>query len=130
MERRLFKVGYGKYEFMVVAEDERQAVDIVATREKLSYMPLEVKEEITKIDGYNVLLVTDEELAEAEEQPVEDDVIEGTLMPEGLEEMKKDELVRMATEMEIEINDKMTKKDIIELISKEKILVNKSDIVE
>jgi hypothetical protein len=53
---------------MVVAEDEKQAVDIVATRENMTFMPLTVLEELTKIDGYNVLLVTDEELKEAEKE--------------------------------------------------------------
>lgn len=67
-QRRLFRVGCGKYQFMVVAEDEKQAVAIVATRENMAFMPLTVLEELNKIDGYNVLLVTDEELKEAEEE--------------------------------------------------------------
>ena len=67
-QRRLFRVGFGKYQFMVVAEDEKQAVDIVATRENMTFMPLTVLEELTKIDGYNVLLVTDDELKEAEKE--------------------------------------------------------------
>lgn len=67
-QRRLFRVGCGKYQFMAVAEDEKQAVDIVATRENMAFMPLTVLEELTKIDGYNVLLVSDEELKEAEQE--------------------------------------------------------------
>lgn len=67
-QRRLFRVGCGKYQFMVVAEDEKQALDIVATRENMAFMPLTVLEELSKIDGYNVLLVSDEELKEAEQE--------------------------------------------------------------
>ena len=36
-QRRLFRVGCGKYQFMVVAEDEKQAIDIVATRENMAF---------------------------------------------------------------------------------------------
>lgn len=125
MERRLFRVGCGKYQFMVVAEDEKQAVDIVGTRENLAFMPLKVLEEISKVDGYNVLLVTDEELAEAE-QPEE---IEGTLAPEQLETMTKAELIKLATDMELEVNDKMTKAELIEKITAEKIIVDKENII-
>ena len=123
-QRRLFKAGFGRYVFNVVAEDEQQAISIIQSRENMAAFPVEVIEEISKVDGYNVLLVTDEELAEAEEEE-----IETTLSSEQLELMKKDELIKLATDMELETNDKMTKADLIEKITAEKVIVEKEKII-
>lgn len=128
-QRKLFKVGYGKYEFYVVAEDDKQAINKVIARENnVAFLPLEVKEEITKIDGYNILLVTDEELAEADKEDEKE--IESHLDAKQLDKMKKEELIKLAADMEIETNEDMTKKEIIDLITKEKIVVNEENIVK
>ena len=62
---KLFKVGYGQYEFYVVATTGEEAVQKIGERERIGYLPLKVMDEITEVDGYKVVL----QKAEKKEEP-------------------------------------------------------------
>ena len=54
--------------------------------------------------------------------------IEGNLDPAQLETMKMDDLKKLAKEMQLEVPSKITKPELIKLISTEPVYVDKNDV--
>lgn len=72
---KLFRVGFGKYAFYTVAETGEEAVKKIQEREHLEYMPIQVFDEITEVDGYKVTLAAAKKTEPVVEE-VEAEVIE------------------------------------------------------
>jgi len=73
---KLFKVGYGQYEFYVVAATGEEAVQKIGERERIGYLPLKVMDEITEVDGYKVVLQKAEKKEEPKIEPKEEEAVE------------------------------------------------------
>ena len=66
MALKLFKAGYAELQHLVVAESLSDAVNIVGNNYNINYLPL-VAEQIDNIDGYNIVALTEDEMAEIKE---------------------------------------------------------------
>jgi hypothetical protein len=94
------------------------------TEEQLKKLKAEPMLIVQVVDGQN-------QKEQKQEKPGEQEkFIEGNLDPEQLETMKMDDLRQLAGEMQLEVPSKITKKELVELISSEKVLVDEKAVIE